>query len=332
MGFDMSNCPLVSIIVPCYNVRHKMERFMDSILKQTYTKLELIFVDDGSTDGTALYIHSFEPKFLNAGMEVRYVYQENRGLGAAVNHGLKLVHGEYLMWPDPDDWLSEDSVEEKMNFLEQHQEYGVVTSNAYIYDETDTQHPIGRIVERVTDETRQENQFELLLRYKSVFCTGCHMVRMSAFWEACGSSGIFEARRGQNFQMLLPVYYKYKRFFLEKELYNYVLYRDSMSRGDDSQEKAMLRADELLEILQNTLQGIEMDEVERKKYEDMVWIDDAHERFNVAFRYGDVPLLKQMYNKLKSYHSLRHKEWILYFFGCNKFTRNILLSILRLKR
>ena len=119
---------------------------------------------------------------------------------------------------------------------------------------------------------------------------------------------------------------------MEKELYNYVVYHDSMSRGDDSMEKAILRADELLEILQNTLQRIEMDEVERKKYEDMVWIDDAHERFNAAFRYGDVSLLKQMHNKLKSYHSLRCKEWILYFFGRNRLTRSLLYFMLGLKK
>ena len=65
-------------------------------------------------------------------MRVRYIYQENKGLGGAINTGLKHVEGEYLIWPNPDDWLSNDSIEKKIVILQNNKSIGVVTSNAYL--------------------------------------------------------------------------------------------------------------------------------------------------------------------------------------------------------
>ena len=305
--------PLVSMVMPCYNVCDKMERMLKSLLRQTYRHIEVIFVDDGSTDGTGELINSYRDRLTDAGMSVIYLYQENRGLGGAVNRGLKEMHGDYLTWPDPDDWLSDDSVEKKLRFLEEHPEYGIVTSNAYVYDEKDVTHPIGKIVSRVTDNTRQDNQFELLLRYRSVFCPGCHMVRMSAFRDANPECDIYESRGGQNFQMLLPVYYRYKRYFLDEPLYNYVIYSDSHSRGDNTLEKKIRRLDGLLDIILSTLARIPMSSDEREKYEKMVETDDAGRRLIAAFQYGDRVLLKNSYAKLCDLGTPSREQKIKYF-------------------
>ena len=64
-------------------------------------------------------------------MQVRYIYQENKGLGGAINTGLKYVEGEYLIWLDPDDRLSNDSIEKKIVILQNNESIGVVTSNAF---------------------------------------------------------------------------------------------------------------------------------------------------------------------------------------------------------
>ena len=87
-----------------------------------------------------------------------------------------------------------------------------------------------------------EKQFEYLLNEKSIFCTGCHMIRVSALKEVNPKFEIYPARRGQNWQLLLPIYYKYKRFFLDEPLYGYVIYAQSMSQGDVTKVCATLKS------------------------------------------------------------------------------------------
>ena len=75
---------LVSIITPCYNGEKVISRLMESVLNQTYKKIEFVLVDDGSTDNTASIVKSYESKFTEQGMIFKYVYQENRGLGKRI--------------------------------------------------------------------------------------------------------------------------------------------------------------------------------------------------------------------------------------------------------
>ena len=92
------------------------------------------------------------------------------------------------------------------------------------------------------------------------------MVKTSAFLDSIPTREIYPARRGQNWQMLLPIYYKYKQAFLNEPLYAYILYTDSMSAGDKTKEQYEKRYDEYLDIIMNTLTRIDMPKRERNKY------------------------------------------------------------------
>lgn len=67
---------LVSIIVPCYNVSSTLSEYIDSILRQTYKKIEIIFVDDGSTDSSAEIIYSYKNKIEEQGMRFFYIFRK----------------------------------------------------------------------------------------------------------------------------------------------------------------------------------------------------------------------------------------------------------------
>ena len=95
---------LVSIITPCYNTGSIVHRLLDSILEQDYPSVEMFAIDDGSTDNTPDVIKSYIPKFEKKGYRLTYVKQENGGQSSAINNGLKMVSGEYLAWPDSDDF------------------------------------------------------------------------------------------------------------------------------------------------------------------------------------------------------------------------------------
>ena len=122
----------ISVISPCYNVGHVIKRFLDSLLSQKYQKLEIILVDDGSTDNTKDVIETYISALENSGMKVKYIYQANRGLGGAIDTGLKYFTGEYLCWADPDDFFEDDAMEYRKIFLANHPEVSGISCNANI--------------------------------------------------------------------------------------------------------------------------------------------------------------------------------------------------------
>lgn len=105
----LTKLPLVSIIIPAYNVADYLADCLESVFKQTYNPFEVIVIDDGSTDHTATICQNF-PK-------VRYVYQKNQGPNAARNHGISLAKGTYLSFLDADDTIPFDKIEKQVNLL-----------------------------------------------------------------------------------------------------------------------------------------------------------------------------------------------------------------------
>lgn len=92
---------LISVVVPTYNYARYLHRALDSILGQWADDLELIIVDDGSTDNTAQIAQGYVSRFAS----VRYVYQDNAGPAAARNHGISLAQGRFVLPVDSDDEL-----------------------------------------------------------------------------------------------------------------------------------------------------------------------------------------------------------------------------------
>lgn len=103
--------PLVSVIVPIYNVEEYLPRCLDSIVSQTYRNLEIILVDDGSPDGCGTICD----RYAESDSRIRVIHQENTGVAAARNAGLDIMTGEYIMFVDPDDWISQDAVQKLYN-------------------------------------------------------------------------------------------------------------------------------------------------------------------------------------------------------------------------
>ena len=303
--------PLVSIITPCYNAEKYIARLMDSVLEQTYNNIEFILVNDGSNDDSELIIKKYEKKFAKRGYIFKYHYQENAGLGAAINAGLKLFTGEYLCWPDADDYLEKESVSERVKVFEKHSDCAVVTSNAYVRDceHLDTYKYL------IADELKnssEKRQFELLLNEESIFCPGCHMIKVSAFLEVNPKKEIYPARRGQNWQLLLPVYFKYERYFLDKPLYNYIIYPNSMSKNADTVESKLMRYAEHAKILKETLKMIE--EVQSENMQQYyLFLEDKYAklRMKTAIQYGDKELFHKEYIKKKQMIGLDKEDIIM---------------------
>lgn len=118
----------VSIIMPVYNGERFIAQAINSVLAQTWQDWELIVIDDGSTDGTSAIIQAYTD------LRIRYYYQENHGQTTALNHGLELAHGDCITTLDADDWLTPDSLQERVTYLNSHPEIGVVYCDGYYCD------------------------------------------------------------------------------------------------------------------------------------------------------------------------------------------------------
>ena len=113
--------PMVSVIIPAYNVERFLDEAVESALAQTYRNLEVLIIDDGSTDGTQVIGEKWtgDPR-------VRYIRQENAGPAAARNRGVEEARGEYIAFLDSDDlWLPEKT-EKQLDLFRQNETLGLV--------------------------------------------------------------------------------------------------------------------------------------------------------------------------------------------------------------
>jgi glycosyltransferase involved in cell wall biosynthesis len=123
----MNKRPVVSVIIICYNQAAFLPRAIDSILVQNYTDIEIILVDDGSSDHTDEVARSYE--------NLKHYYQENRGTAAARNLGAKNAVGDFILFLDADDWLLPGAICINVNYLLSNPAIALVSGAHQVYFE-----------------------------------------------------------------------------------------------------------------------------------------------------------------------------------------------------
>jgi len=146
---DQSVVPRVSVVIPTYNYARYVPEAIDSVLAQSFEELEVIVVDDGSTDQTAEILRAF-------GGQLRDIRQEHRGLSAARNTGIRAARGQYVAFLDSDDLWLPDKVSLQVARLDAEPEVGLVYGETlFFHDSTPATltlhsrfapHPSGRIL------------------------------------------------------------------------------------------------------------------------------------------------------------------------------------------
>ncbi len=322
----------VSIITPCFNGGEFVGRYLDSILRQTYKNIELIFVNDGSNDNTEGIVKSYIEKFNNVGMELIYIYQENSGQAAAMNRGLEIFSGEYLTWPDSDDILTDDSIEKKVRFLEENRQYGLVRTDAKLVNEDNLDNAIGYFGKNNPNKYKEELFDDFIIENRVWFAPGCYMVRSAAYLEVNKDRRIYEGRGGQNWQMLLPITYKYKCGYIDEPLYIYVVRDNSHSHSNASLNGEIDRTFNHEELLTNTLLFIDMGEEERNRYIKIIKEKYIKKRFYIACKFNNKKLSEKYYNEVKNYKIDTAKDRITYIRIQNDALNLIYKAIGRIRR
>lgn len=253
-------CKLVSIITPCYNGEQYLDRYFGSILSQTYPSIELIFINDGSTDRTGSIAMNYKPELERKGYVFKYIYQENAGQSAAINKGLEHFTGDYLNWFDSDDYIPRDSVEKRVDYLERHPDVGLVVGRAVVVEDI-TYKPIGLIRETSLKRVSTKSLVEDLLGEKFNCCCCCSMVRSEMFRSAMPDPLKIDAPReiGQNTQLFMPMMFRYPVRYVKDVLGYYVFHTDSHSHVAKNFEQRLHIVDVSVDVLNGIAEGLRVD-------------------------------------------------------------------------
>lgn len=234
---------LVSVLTPAYNTAGYIHRLLDSVLSQTYPQIEMIVIDDGSTDNTVAVVESYVQAFQDKGYTLQCFRQNNAGQSVAIKNGLHKVTGEFLVWPDSDDYYTSPKaialmVQELENAPE---EFQMVRTQMYVVK--DKTFELVKVDGLNAHREEPASLFEdcLFAKNKFFYCAGALMIRTKIFYNLT-KYDIYTAKdAGQNWQMMLPVLYHYRCRTILQPLYAYVVRESSHSRGLYSGYEAKVR-------------------------------------------------------------------------------------------
>ncbi len=230
-----TNKPLISVIIAVYNPGKYLRPCLDSIVGQTYTNLEIILVDDGSTDDSLAICKEYAEK----DSRVIVYHKENSGVSATRNQGIRLAHGDYYSFIDSDDWLEKDTYEYLLGLMLKH-DVDIVTHEHFI------NYPNKEITNKSPEGSyglfNRKDGMNVLVHYFPFACNKLfskHTINNLWFNENIfrGEDGLFTRFAFDNAD---------KVWFDKRPLYHYVQSEESAVRGKF--RKSQLTAVNLIDI------------------------------------------------------------------------------------
>ncbi len=208
--------PLVSIVIPTYNRSVTVRRAIDSALAQTFLDLEVVVVDDGSTDDTRAALSAYPEA-------VRYAYQRNQGPAAARNHGMRLARGEFIGFLDSDDVYYPDNVKAHLERFQANPDAGLVYAGIEIVDHE------GKRVKEVRPAAQDRGfVLERLVRYN--FITASTVLLRRSVMEFAGEMNT-RLWFAEDWYYWLRIASRFPVDFVDRVLVRYQRSRVSLSHG-----------------------------------------------------------------------------------------------------
>ena len=303
---------LVTVIIPCYNGAEHLRVSLNSILEQTYKKIQIIFVDDGSTDDTKDIALAYEQRFVQQKMQYMYIYQENQGVGAAVSNGIQYIEGEVLTLLDADDYFMKESIEKKVEFLKKNKEFGIVRTNGYLCLSDDENLDETKLFVNDTQEIKEEFIYENLILGKTNNWAGSYLIRTKYLKELYQNQKFYSSRYGQNMQLLVPVAKKYKSGFINEPLMKYIQWDQTITRDKDASYDKQRRMYEGFKDIR--LQLLKQFDDNNKILKEKVIEMYDHIFLRLAYEYGKKEDVFKLYNKLKNKKKVISEEKTYYYY------------------
>ncbi len=273
----------VSLIIPCYNGERCLNDTLTSICNQDFDNVEVVVVDDASTDATPQILETWKSKFRDRGYEMRTArHAENKGLCAAINTGLELCTGEYLSFPDSDDYLYSEYVSSFVAALESNPEYGWAMCKAEVFNE-DFAH-----VRSLNPPAASvyKNVFYDFLSMRVPHNAFLMMVR-KAYFERCTGGKIYDSRLTQEWPLYFPLSFHGEYLRVPKTLYRYFLRKDAMSRWLDGELESVEQHElDLMSLRRAVLSSLPLGEEDRTTAHSVLELVCAHRIYTARLKRG----------------------------------------------
>ena len=218
----------ITVIVPVYNVESYLRKCLDSIIAQTYKNIEIIVVNDGSTDASA----EICKEFVEIDHRIIYIEQENAGLSAARNTGLENMSGDYVTFVDSDDWIEQDYVETLYKKITEYQA-DIAVGNYYSFNESE-----GMFYFHISGDSYYEEVYDNVSIFENLY----ESQEMKSFalisaWGKLYKAGLFEQLRfdmgklGEDGYLNQKIYLLAEKIvYIHKGIYSYRIRNNSLSR------------------------------------------------------------------------------------------------------
>jgi glycosyltransferase involved in cell wall biosynthesis len=219
---SVSTCgKYISVVLPVYNGAAYLHEAIDSIIRQTYSDFELIIIDDGSKDDSAVIVNTYnDPR-------IRFYSQKNLGLAATLNRGISLAGGKYIARQDQDDISLPRRLAKQLEFLETNKDYGMVGTWAEIWED---EKPTDRSHKHPVDNL----ELKFFLLFDNPFVHSSMMIRKSVFDVVGGYSTDRERQPPEDYELWSRVSKKFKVANIPEMLHVYREMPQSMSRTGDN--------------------------------------------------------------------------------------------------
>lgn len=209
----------ITVIVPVYNVENYLRKCLDSIITQTYKNIEIVVVNDGSTDASG----EICKEFAEMDHRITYIEQENAGLSAARNTGLNNMSGNYVTFVDSDDWIELDYVETLYKKITEYQA-DIAVGNYYSFNESE-----GMFYFHISGDSYYEKVYDNVSIFENLYETQeMRSFALISAWGKLYKARLFEQLRfdmgklGEDGYLNQKVYLlSEKVIYLNKSLYAY---------------------------------------------------------------------------------------------------------------
>lgn len=324
---------LVNILTPAYNGEKFISRLLDSVLSQTYPYISMIIINDGSTDKTKEIVEQYIPKFKKKNFNLIIYDQINGGSSNAINNGLKIVDGEFLVWPDIDDWYaSPNAIEKLVNALKSHDDDVAVARCAYNRINENKMNLIR--VDYPCMGNEPKNIFEEAVKGSQHFWLepGGWMIKTKFLDEFIPHREIYQSRlTGQNTQILWPYLFYKKCISVEEPLFSYLIRKNSHSRAFFSNlELKIKQQDEIYDTFKTVLKSIKgLDENKAKSLLINRKINLLKQKYHYLRLAGKWKEMHECYNQihdLNKGHSINKKMRIKNIISYIPIIRDLLLK------
>jgi len=241
---------------------------MQSVLGQIEQRLQIILVDDGSTDDTLTRLFEWKKRFDKNDLACEILRKPNGGIASAINLGLRYFTGKYVCFPDADDALEPDYISAMVTYLEENPAYDVVRCDHTIINEINNQ-------KKLADKDFSKHGFFKTLLLGNLNTNIWPMLFRSDFLRGrIPNLHLHESGKlgAQEWQLLLPLTYKTEVAYIKKPLYNYYFYLDShsqISMGDRSEASLLAYSFKIREDISATVDTMPFTYEERGLYRDI---------------------------------------------------------------